>query len=456
MNATATAEPGVSIDLDSVLKLDAQPPAPITDAVSKALDAQAPAIADQGPMAMNCFSMLDPKTQAAAKAKAKELFPTLYADDNALAIFGNEAVEVINNLVHGMVDDLDKAANIPELTQLTNELDDHLQGFTKKWGNDNDVKGARESYEGLKDKVLDFFGKYRNMLHMLLKDAKGIGAYLDGLKADLIEKQAGLRLNVARCNEIYAANEDAIRRLVVYIAMMECIHEEAEAAVQAIVIDETQPDVREKREERDKLIQWIGMLEVRTGEFKQRLFVAWATSPQIRNIRSISWGLAQRLGLLVNLTIPVFELTVVQWAMALQADQAAKTTEAVQSTTQHAMEAWAKASGDMIPAAAKVIQAPSMDPSAMVAIAESLQKQAEGFVIAYQEGRTKRAAMETAMMNAAKVIATSQDKAAKAVLELVTNAQAVDNTADLPAAIELPSVVTDNAQTVLGAQLKAA
>ena len=52
---------------------------------------------------------------------------------------------------------------------------------------------------------------------------------------------------------------------------------------------------------------------MRTGEFKQRLFVAWATSPQVRNIRTISYGLGQRLGLLITLTIPVFKLTVVQW-----------------------------------------------------------------------------------------------------------------------------------------------
>jgi uncharacterized protein YaaN involved in tellurite resistance len=238
--------------------------------------------------------------------------------------------------------------------------------------------------------------------------------------------------------------------MVVYIALMECMWDEAEAAKNAIVIDDADPQVRERREERDRLVSWIGQLEVRTGEFKQRLFVAWATSPQIRNIRSISWGLAQRLGLLVNLTIPVFELTVVQWAMALQASQAADTAEAVAETNQHALEAWAQASGALVPAAAKVIQAPSMDPSAIVAIAQSLQQQADGFVAAYKEGREKRAAMEAAMMRAAQAIALSQDKAADAISALVTEAKATDasitSTIDVPA---LPAIVTDNRAVVL-------
>jgi len=445
-----TATSGISIDIDQVLQLPAEPQTPTTDAVSRALDTSTPTLAVSGPTAMVCRDMLDAPTRAAVETKAKQLFPVLYADDNALGVFGNEAVEAINSLVSGMLSDLGSAADVPELTALTNELDDKLRGFTKKYGSDANIAEAREAYASLRGKILDFFNKFRNMLEMLLKDAKGLQKYLDSLKADLIEKQGELRLNVARCNEIYSSNETAIRNMVVYIALMECMWDEAEAAKSAIVIDDADPQVRERREERDRLVAWIGQLEVRTGEFKQRLFVAWATSPQIRNIRSISWGLAQRLGLLVNLTIPVFELTVVQWAMALQASQAADTAEAVQETNQHALEAWAQASGALVPAAAKVIQAPSMDPSAIVAIAQSLQEQADGFVEAYKEGREKRAAMEAAMMRAAQAIALSQDKAADAIAQLVTDAKATDasvtGTIDVPA---LPAIVTDNRAVVL-------
>jgi hypothetical protein len=91
-----------------------------------------------------------------------------------------------------------------------------------------------------------------------------------------------------------------------------------------------------------------------------------------------------------------------------------------------------------------------MDPSAIVAIAQSLQEQADGFVAAYKEGREKRAAMEAAMMRAAQAIALSQDKAADAISALVTEAKATDasitSTIDVPA---LPAVVTDNRAVVL-------
>jgi len=119
------------------------------------------------------------------------------------------------------------------------------------------------------------------------------------------------------------------------------------------------------------------------------------------------------------------------------------------------MEAWAQASGALVPAAAKVVQAPSMDPSAIVAIAKSLQEQAEGFVTAYAEGREKRAQMEDAMMRAAQVIALSQDQAADAIAKIVQDAQATDAILAQPTApaIALPAVVTDNRAEVMKAQL---
>jgi len=158
--------------------------------------------------------------------------------------------------------------------------------------------------------------------------------------------------------------------------------------------------------------------------------------------------------MLVNLTIPVFELTVVQWAMALQANQAAQTAEAVQATTQNAMTEWAKAAGEMVPAAARAIQVPSMDPSALIAIAESLQKQSQGIVAAYKEGRDKRAAMETAMMQTAAIIAKTQDDAAKAVAELIISAKTAEGDIVMAPVIELPSVVLDNGREVINKQLE--
>ena len=68
------------------------------------------------------------------------------------------------------------------------------------------------------------------------------------------DKRAELRqVNVAMCNQLYAANETAVTNLVVTIAAMEFVLDDATAAAAAIVIDDSAPDARAQREQRDSL-----------------------------------------------------------------------------------------------------------------------------------------------------------------------------------------------------------
>jgi uncharacterized protein YaaN involved in tellurite resistance len=300
----------------------------------------------------------------------------------------------------------------------------------------------------MKGKVLDFFAKYRDMLHMLLKDAKGLEAYLDSLVAQITDRQGQLSLNVEMCNELLSENEQAISKLTGVIAIMEIMRDEAETAMNAIKIDaaDTSPDSRTKREQRDQIATLIQQMDVRIGEFKQRLYVAWATSPQVRNIRTISYGLGQRLGLLITLTIPVFKLTVVQWVAVMQADRASQLGEAVADTNERALDAFAQASGEIMPRVARALQEPSMSPESILLIADSLSKQAKGFEDAYRYGIAQRAKVEAAIMKGAQTIAASQDQQAAVIGELIRGAQ---QPLELPPAPELPDVITRNATEAL-------
>ena len=138
----------------------------------------------------------------------------MITDPNNLAKLGNEAVEGVNALAGRMLHEAGKAANIPELTKLTNELDDRIRSFSSRYASPDradQIHQAREAYESMRGKLLDFFAKYRDMLHMLLKDAKGLEAYLDSLTAQITDQQGQLALNVEMCNELLSENEQAIR-----------------------------------------------------------------------------------------------------------------------------------------------------------------------------------------------------------------------------------------------------
>ena len=65
----------------------------------------------------------------------------------------------------------------------------------------------------------------------------------------------------------------------------------------------------------------------------------------MRNIRSLHYGLGQLLALLVNLTIPTMKLTVAQWGLLLQANQAADMQQAVADGANEVLSAYASAAG---------------------------------------------------------------------------------------------------------------
>lgn len=453
-----TVSTGISVDFDDALstKVDQAAglaPEPATP-TSTALATQANAIVTSGAASVvpqpgqretfMCRDMLDPTVRAKAEAIARQQYPALLADPVALGDFGNGAVDGINAMARRMLDEAGRAANIPELTAITRNLDSEMRGFTRKYDKKKATEN-REQYDRVKGKVLDFFNKYKDMLHELLRDAQGIQKFLDKLTADLIDQRHQLSLNVALCNELYAENEASINKLIAVIAIMEYVRDVAQEAAEAIQ-PEGKPNARELREERDAILEFIQAMDVRIGEFKQRLFVAWATGPQIRKIRAISYGLGQRLALLVNLTIPVFRLTVVQWVALEQAVRAGETAEAVGNATDTALTAWAHAAGELVPKVAQQIQTPTMRPETILLLADSLAQQARGVEEAFKFGTQARGAVNDAIVKATTSMATTSDRHAKNMLALVTEAQ---KPFALPAAPELPQEVKDHANDAL-------
>jgi uncharacterized protein YaaN involved in tellurite resistance len=256
------------------------------------------------------------------------------------------------------------------------------------------------------------------------------------------------------CNRLYAANEEAVGKLVSVIAVMEYLRDEAVARMEAINVDETTLDGRRRREERDAIAEFIQNLDVRIGEFKQRLFIAWATGPQVRNIRAISYGMAAKITLLINLTIPVFEQTIVQWVYLQQAAEAAAAGRAVSDATNAALRGFASAGLDLVQTTAEAIQRPTTDPETIMIVAKSLVGQAEALASAYEHGIQARHQIEGAMMEGAAMIADASDKSAAKVVALVRGAQATFTTPGTP---DLPEFVLDNADSIFTTgKLKAA
>ena len=139
----------------------------------------------------------------------------------------------------------------------------------------------------------------------------------------------------------------------------------------------------------------------------------------MRKIRTLNYGLGQRLALLINLTIPTMTLTIAQCGLLLQADQAADMQKAVAHGANVVLSAYASASGTAVPKIARMIQAPTIRPETIMEVAASIEAPAKGIEDAVRYGQQARAVVVTAIVTAQESMSASSQHLSRTVVELV-------------------------------------
>ncbi|MFI2664380.1 toxic anion resistance protein [Micromonospora carbonacea] len=429
---------GLQIDFGTIVGGQADPPAGAADAaITTAL-----ATGAQPAAAFACQDLLTPGQLDQARQAARQLYPTMLADTEALASFGNQALDQVNAQVSRIFREVGRV-DIPELTGIMHEINDRMRGFRRRY--DPSDPRVRETFTKFSDAIRGLFRKGRDLLEMLFEEARTVERQLDRIAGQLSDKQLQLRRNVVLCDELYKANEAAIGQLVGVIAVLELVRDEALAEATSIVVTPGAPDERDRRERLSVVTELVQAIEVRINEFQQRLFVAWSTSPQVRNIRSLNYGLGQRLALLINLTIPTMKLTIAQWALLLQADQAAEMQQAVADGANDVLSAYASASKTAVPQIARVVQTPTIRPETILEVAESIDAQARGIEDAVRHGQQARAEVVGAIVTANRSMSESSQRLSRTVVELVTRAK---TPLALPPGPQLPAAVLDQAAVV--------
>lgn len=383
---------------------------------------------------LSCLAMLTPEQQEAARKLAAQQFPRLLADTDALGTFGDQALSAVNSQVNRIFQEAGPV-QIPELTSIMNEINDRMRAFRRNYDLSLN-REVRETFDKFADAVKGIFRRGRDIVEMLFEEARSVDQQLDRIAGQLATKQHELRRNVVLCDELYQANEASIAQLVGAIAVMEAILDEAAKAQAAIVVEPSAPDGRVKQEERARITEFMTAMQTRINEFQQRLFVAWSTSPQIRNIRALHYGLGQRLALMVNLT--TMKLTIAQWGLLLEAQQAAGMQKAVAEGANEVLSAYAAASGQTVGEISRTMQTPTLDPQTILDVAESLDQQATGLEDAVRYGESARQEVVAAILVVQSSIARTSADLDKTVAELVVKSA---NKVELPPAPHLPEAV---------------
>lgn len=403
------------------------------------------AVASSGQLLkLSCRSVLDDGQRAQVRAIAEQQFSVMLRDRTRLSTFGVSSLDGVNACVSNILRQQTKM-EIPEIDQFTREMTDAVNGFQRKY-DPTDPK-VKELFEKIGKFIRGIFTAGRRLLEDLYHDTQTVEKRLDGVAGRLVERAIQLRTNVALCDELYRQNEAAIVQLVGVIAVMEEVRDLALAHAGKIETElrgmtKGTPQHRDKEEELSNVREFLGEIEIRINEFIQRLFVAWSTSPQVRNIRKISLGLATRLDLLVQLTIPTLKLTIASWGMLLQAQQAGKVTDGVADINNRALTMFAGAAATAVPLIEATVQQPSTRPETIMAVAQSIIAQNEGLELAVREGQRRRAVVVDAVVRAGNAMSQSGAQLNATAVALVRDAQ---QPLELPAAPDVPAEVLEHA-----------
>lgn len=368
-----------------------------------------------------CKNLLLGSTLQQAEDEGKKLYEQMKANPQVFMTYGSSALEGVNDLIDRILHEIEPT-KIPELTDLMRGLNKEMRGIKHKYDiSDPDVQ---KRYEGLRFKIGRFIGRTHTMLEMLMEDVSSIEKNLDRVAKTLEGKQDQMIRNVSYYDELYEENEKEIGKLIYTIAVMEIIVQLAAEEAAAIKKDmEATPGDAALGDRRGELqvktAEFANLMEVKVAEYKGRLFVAWATSPQVRMMRTLNVGLAQKLNEMVCVVIPTMKATIAEWRLLMQSQDAAAMTKSVQQASNEWLQSYYKGAAAAVPMIAEAIQYPTLTPETVGVMADSIAAQAEGIIKAIDTGAQLRQELDDSMVEAHKVLEDSSTKVSDAIVDRI-------------------------------------
>lgn len=346
---------------------------------------------------------LTPDQQQAIRERVPQLVDQFLVDQNSLLDFGQTAVEAVNKTVNHILAE-QKKLQIPEVDELLQNTNRELNGFITKY---KEVTPA--DLEGKPNFFQKLFRQGKNTLQDFYFDAQTIEQKMDSMAAHVVKHEDVLARNIVSAELLIEDNTQSIENLVGVIAFIEASQEDTAQRAQALQtqltgLDPQATDYHATAEKLARMTEVINTLEQQHTEYVSRLYVAWATTPQMRNLVKVSSDMRQKLGMLRRNTIPTMKLSIAQLGMLQQSVKSGATADAIISANNAALQLLAETSKEAIPALERTTQAPSLSLDSVTAIAESLVAQNQGILAAIDQGRQQRAQLETAIMRSAETI----------------------------------------------------
>ncbi|HEQ0617631.1 TPA: toxic anion resistance protein [Streptococcus pyogenes] len=349
------------------------------------------------------FEKLSADQQTAITAKAPALVDTFLADQNALLDFGQSAVEGVNATVNHILAE-QKKLQIPQVDDLLKSTNRELNGFIAKYKDATPVDLDKKP-----NFLQKLFKQSRDTLQEFYFDSQNIEQKMDNMAAAVVKQEDTLARNIVSAELLIEDNTKSIEHLVGVIAFIEASQKEASQRAAALqkdlkTKDSTTPDYQIKADLLARTTEVINTLEQQHTEYLSRLYVAWAATPQMRNLVKVSSDMRQKLGMLRRNTIPTMKLSIAQLGMMQQSVKSGMTADAIVNANNAALQMLAETSKEAIPALEQSAQSPTLSMKSVTSLAESLVAQNNGIIAAIDHGRKERAQLESAIIRSAETI----------------------------------------------------
>lgn len=349
------------------------------------------------------YEKLSPEQQSAISSKAPALVDSFMANQNTLLDFGQSAVEGVNATVNHILRE-QKKLEIPQVDDLLKKTNQELNGFVAKY---KDVGPA--DLEKKPNLLQKLFKQSKGTLQEFYFDAQNIEQKMDGMAAAVVKQEDTLARNIVSAELLIEDNTKSIENLVGVIAFVEASLKEATQRAQALQtelksLDAVTPEYQSKTDLLARTTEVVNTLEQQHTEYVSRLYVAWATTPQMRNLVKVSSDMRQKLGMLRRNTIPTMKLSIAQLGILQQSVKSGATADAIVNANNAALQMLAETSKEAIPALERSAQNPTLSIQSVTTLAESLVEQNNGIIAAIDDGRHKRAQLEHAIIQSAETI----------------------------------------------------
>ena len=349
------------------------------------------------------YDKLTPEQQSAITAKAPALVDNFVADQNALLDFGTSAVEEVNTTVNRILAE-QKKLEIPQVDDLLKNANRELNGFIAKY---KDAKPAE--LEKKPNFLQKLFKQSKNSLQEFYFDSQNIEQKMDGMAATVVKQEDVLARNIVSAEMLIEDNTKSIENLVGVISFIEASQREASARAltlqnEVAQLDTATLDYQTKSQELARLTEVVNTLEQQHTEYISRLYVAWATTPQMRNLVKVSSDMRQKLGMLRRNTIPTMKLSIAQLGILQQSMKSGQVADAISNANNAALQMLAETSKEVIPQMERISQNPTIAVESVTKLAESLVAQNQGIIEAIDKGREKRALLEATVIQSAETI----------------------------------------------------